>query len=347
MPTDDSGSVLAELRARTALRGAGLDPTAPLERASSVTNEVWLTATHVIRVNRRHDNRLAREAVVAAALPAGVGYPTIVARGGRQGEDWLVAERVPGRPLAHCWPDLSVQERRRGVRGLAERLAVLHGTTAPIGLPPVERAPQLLDPASSDPTAPVIDALAQAARLEHVDPILLQEAAELVRRLASSIQPFTSTNLVHGDVTFENVLWHEGEVTALLDVEWARPGPRDLDLDIVLRCCAYPKLHVGPAFEARTKSEDYAEVPWWLAEDYPALFAFPRQIDRMRVYSIAYDARELLAFPPPVSADSLDPRHPYCRLERVVRRRSYLDELAQAGTVPADPAPPRRRRRAI
>lgn len=344
MTNANSGSVLAELRARTALRSSGLDPTVPLERATSVTNEVWLTPTHVVRVNRRHDNRLAREAIVAAALPAGVGYPVIVARGGRVGEDWLISERRPGTPLAHRWPDLTVKERRRAVRGVAERLAALHTTRAPVGLPPVERAPQLLAAGSADPAAPVVEALERAARLDHVDAIFVEETAALVRELTPAIEPFTAATLVHGDVTFENVLWGDGDVTALLDVEWARPGPRDLDLDIVLRCCAHPQLHVGAAFEARTIPEDYVDVPLWLAEDYPALFAHPRQVDRLRLYAIAYEVRELLAWPPEVGSSRLDPLHPYHRLERVVRRHSYLDDFAQrAGLV--DPTAPEGRPR--
>lgn len=344
MTNANPGSTLAELRARTALRAAGLDPTVPMERATSVTNEVWMTPTHVVRINRRHDDRLARESTIAAALPATVGYPVIVARGGRPGEDWLISERRPGRPLAHCWPDLSPGERRRAVRGVAERLAALHGTLAPAGLPAVERAPQLLDVGAPDPTAPVLAALARAARLDHVDPLFVQETADLVQELAPTILPFTAVTLVHGDVTFENVLWGDGEVTALLDVEWARPGPRDLDLDVVLRCCAHPQLHVGAAFEARTLAADYAEVPLWLAEDYPALFAHPHQIDRLRIYSIAYDVRELLAWPPAIGGGELNPLHPYHRIERVVRRRSYLDDLARH-IDPAAAAAPRRPRR--
>lgn len=329
MTKGQEGTALAELRARTALRSAGLDPSAPLERASSVTNEVWLTPTHVVRVNRSHDNRLARETIIARVLPDAVGYPRIVAHGGPHGEDWLVAERVPGTPLAHHWPDLQPAERRRAVQQLATRLAALHATEAPSDLPPIVGTPQLLEVGSSDPTTPVIAALEQAARLDHVDALLVQEAIDLVERLGDTVQPFTATTLVHGDVTFENVLWHDDSITALLDVEWARPGPPDLDLDIVLRCCAYPQLHVGARFEARTRPEDYEDVPGWLAEAYPELFAFPRQLDRMRVYSIAYDARELLAFPPVAPVKDLSPLHPHHRLARVVQRSSYLDDLAK------------------
>ncbi|MEO7429607.1 MAG: phosphotransferase [Acidimicrobiales bacterium] len=328
MANGQKGTALAELRARTALRGAGLDPSAPLERASSVTNEVWLTPTHVVRVNRSHDNRLAREAMLADVLPSVVGYPHIVARGGSHGEDWLIAERVPGTPLAHHWPDLRPVERRRAVQQLALRLAAIHATESPADLPPVSGTPQLLEVGAVDPTLPVIEALGRAARLDHVDVLLIREASELVARLESALQPFTATTLVHGDVTFENVLWHAGDITALLDVEWARSGPADLDLDIVLRCCAYPQLHVGDRFVAVTHADDYEDVPGWLAEDYPALFSFPQQLDRLRVYSIAYDVRDLLAFPPTVGLRDLSPLHPYHRLARVVQRHSYLDDLS-------------------
>lgn len=332
MAKGETGSALAELRARTALRAAGLDPVVHLEQASSVTNEVWLTPTHVVRVNRTHDSRLSREAVIAEALPADVGYPRIVSHGGAHGEDWIIAERVPGAPLAHQWPDMAPGERRSAVRQVATRLAALHATQAPADLPPIQGAPQLLDMAAADPAAPLIDALERAARLDHVDPLLLREAADLVERTASALEPSTATTLVHGDLTFENILCHRGDVTALLDFEWARPGPGDLDLDILLRCCAYPQLHVGPRHEARTHAEDYAPVPGWLREDYPALFAAPDLLDRMRIYSLAFDVRELTAFPPTTDLEGISPLHPYHRLARVVERRSYLEAFLSPRT---------------
>lgn len=324
----EAGTALAELRARTALRAAGLDTTVPLERASSVTNEVWLTATHAVRVNRHPDHRLYREAMVADALPPEVGYPTVVAHG-RNGEDWIVLERVPGEPLAHHWPRLTEDERMCAVTQLAVRLAMLHRTKAPPDLPPVEHAPQLLEVGAADPTGPLVDALHRAMRLDNVDAVMLTDAADMVTRLAPALVPFESDTLVHGDVTFENVLWHDGEISALLDMEWAQPGPRDLDLDILLRCSAHPQLHVADAFVDDTHTEDYEMVPRWLAHEYPALFEARDQLDRLRVFSIAYDVRDLLASPPQVARRELPNLHAYNRLQRVVSGRSYLDDLAR------------------
>lgn len=321
------GTALAELRARTALRAAGLDPRAPLHRASSVTNEVWMTDTHVVRVNRSHDSRLAREAAIAAALPPEVGYPRVVAHGKRRGEDWIVVVRVPGTPLAHHWPRLTPIERHSAVTQLAARLRALHDTPAPADLLPVHGAPQLLEVNVDDPTVGLVEALERLGRYEHVDPLLAREAAEMVIRMAPALDPFVAPTLVHGDLTFENVLWHEGEVTAILDIEWARPGPRDIDLDIILRCCAYPQLHVAERFEADTRAEDYADVPAWLEEVYSRLFAYPRLGERLRVFAIAYEVRELLAYPPTAPVEKLNPLHAYHRLSRVVRGKSYLDGI--------------------
>src|SRR5947208_2790105 len=80
----------AMARARRALMEAGLDEHAPLERASSVTNEVWLSPDLVIRVNRQPNQRLRREAFLGPILPPTVDYPEVVAYGGQLGADWLI-----------------------------------------------------------------------------------------------------------------------------------------------------------------------------------------------------------------------------------------------------------------
>ena len=60
---------LAEMRARMALAAAGLDADRPLTPLESATNEVWAAGDVVVRVNRRTQTRLRREAALAAALP--------------------------------------------------------------------------------------------------------------------------------------------------------------------------------------------------------------------------------------------------------------------------------------
>jgi hygromycin-B 7''-O-kinase len=318
----------AEARARRALAEAGLDYAMPLQRASSVTTEVWLAPDSVVRVNRRANQRLRREAYLGPLLPAGVHYPEIVAYGGELGADWLIVRRLAGDVLSRRWPHMSNGERRSATRQLSLIMRNMHHVATPEHLPQFELAPQLLANRSHNATAPLLDALRDLAGAPHVDPDLVDSLVAIVEDTRHVLEPFDTSHLVHGDLTFENVLWDGRAITALLDFEWARGGPSDLDLDVLLRFCAFPYLHVAEDYEDATLARDYAPVPYWLAEDYPELFDHPSLLERMRIYCIAYDVRELQAFPPPAPPEQLSPHHPVNRLDRTARGRSHLDRLA-------------------
>ena len=329
-PMNEHRNPMAMARARHALLHAGLDSTVPLEAASSVTNEVWMTEHHVIRVNRRPNQRLRREAILGPSLPAEIGYPKVVSYGGQMGADFLVALRVPGKPLAHCWPDMTLQQRRRAISPLAEKMRRLHQTPGPANLPNID-APQLLRGDTLSPVMSLLVALDQARSLQYVDRALMDDVEKLVYDLTPAIEPFGSDHLIHGDLTFENMLWDGSDLRAILDFEWSRTAPADVDLDVLLRMCCYPFLHVGAQWVSRTRAEDYADIPWWLREDYPELFTFARQINRLRLYSIAYDLRDLTMFPPEAPAHQLNDLHSVNRLRNTILGRSHLDFL-DAGT---------------
>lgn len=321
-------SDFAEARARRALSDAGLDYTMALNRASSVTNEVWLTDDFAIRVNRKPNQRLRREAYLGPRLPAGVHYPEVVGYGGQLGADWLIVRRRPGDVLSRRWPSMSVGERRSATRQLAGLMRSLHAVACPPDLPPIDAAPQLLCDQEYAATRPLLEALDALLAMPSMDRQVTEDATEMVRATSAALDPFSTSHLVHGDITFENVLWNGTAISAMLDFEWARGGPRDLDLDVLLRFCAYPFLHVAADYEDQTLAADYAPVPYWLAEDYPELFTHPHQLDRMRLYSIAFDVRDLLQSPPTVSANQLSPHHAANRLARTVHGTSHLDRLA-------------------
>ena len=328
-----SGS-FALARARRALEEAGLPVDLPLERASSVTNEVWLSDRYVVRVNRQPNQRLRREAALGPLLPPEVGYPAIEAYGGQLGADWLIVKRVPGRPLSRCWPTMSRDERRRAVGQIADKLRALHRFDCPDDVPEID-SPQLLRTHTFRAVDPLLAALDQASSLAFVDPGFVDQVRTLVLETCSVIEPFDQHTFVHGDLTFENVLWDGHAVTAILDMEWSRRAPIDLDMDVFLRFACFPYLHVAEDYEAETRAIDYAEVPFWMAEDYPELFGFPEEFARLRLYSVAYDVRELIAMPPTRPVRELSPHHPYRRLERTLRGLGHLDRLA--GSPEADP----------
>jgi aminoglycoside phosphotransferase len=267
-------------RARRALGAAGLDIHIPLTRASSVTNEVWISDEYVVRVNRQPNQRLRREAALGPLLPAEIGYPGIVAYGGQLGADWLVLRRVPGNVLSRCWPTMSTDERREAVRQLARIMRAKHGFVPPADLPEID-TPQQLGGHGFRAVDPLLSALAQAEVLPHVDPHLIRQTRELVLDTCAVIEPFDIPTLVHGDLHFENVLWDGATVTALLDFEWCRPGPPDLDLD-VFSACSYPYLHVAEDYEHLTRPRT-TRTSRWMAEDYPSC-RVPERVERTRIY---------------------------------------------------------------
>ena len=322
----------AMARARKALEEAGLDYRMPLERASSVTNEVWLSPEFVIRVNRQPNQRLHREAMLGPLLPPDVNYPEIVAYGGTLGADWLIVTRHRGNVLSRLWPGMPIEERREATRQLAAIMRRLHTIEAPDDLPDIA-VPQLLDGRRLSAVDPLLEAIDRARPLPHVDGGFLDRLRAMAEDLAPAIEPFGVQTLVHGDLHFENVLWETDRITALLDFEYARPGPPDLDLDVLLRFCCYPFLHVAEDYEHLTRAEDYEPIPYWLAEDYPELFAHPQVFERTLLYSIAYGMRELLEMPPTRPPRELSRYHPYNRLDLIVQGRSHLHRLAgRAGT---------------
>lgn len=323
-------SALAKARARQALADSGLPSDGALEPLRSVTNEVWLSGEYLIRLNRRQDGRLQKEVAIGGLLPPTLDYPEAVAYGGEPGGDWLILRRPRGRVLSQAWPHLAAPQRDLAVQHLAYLLQTVHSLPAPAELPEIDDPPLLVSVDLESPTAGLVEAIGRLAPLPNIDRGLLDDTLSLVRDLTLSLEPFRATTMIHGDVHFENLLWDGSRVHALLDWKWARAAPPDVDLDVLLRFCAHPYAFVADAHRHHATTDEYAAVPWQFAAAYPALFAHPRQFDRMRVFSIAYDVRELLLYPPPVPVDRLPDHHAYHRLVAVLNGHSYLDDLAGA-----------------
>jgi aminoglycoside phosphotransferase len=323
-------SAFAESRARQVLADAGFDGEGQLTPLRNVTNEVWLTDEHMIRLNRRRDARLRKEIEVSRLLPPIVGYPQVLAAGGEEGDDYIVTARPQGQVLAHAWPTLSAAQQAAAVRGLSEMMRAVHSVRLPVDTSSISDPPLLESVSRVSPTEKVVTALQLVERHAHIDPGVIEDLRGMVRDLTLALEPFDSPTMIHGDLHFENVLWNGHQVSGLLDFKWARNAPADLELDVLLRYCTMPFLYVQDDRRRQVSAESHAQVPWQLANDYPELFSSARQFDRMRVYSIAHDIRELLLYPPPMPEDQLPQHHPYRRLISMVRGESHLDHLARA-----------------
>src|SRR2546430_2805513 len=132
-------------------------------------------------------------------------------------------------------------------------------TGADVNPLPVARALLLIDPAK---------------RLPGVDSGLIDALAARLNELRS-IDPFISGEeavVVHGDAHLGNVIWDGDRLAALLDYEWARLGPPDLDLQPFLR--VEEEGHPG-------------ELMADLQRTYPALFGHSQLLERLWLYDLA------------------------------------------------------------
>ena len=85
----------------------------------SPSNDVWLIDSLVLRICWRGDRtRLAREAVVAAHLPAEVRYPALVGSGTVDDLAWTVTRKVDGVRLDAMWSTLDIERQRSAMRDL-------------------------------------------------------------------------------------------------------------------------------------------------------------------------------------------------------------------------------------
>jgi aminoglycoside phosphotransferase (APT) family kinase protein len=317
----------ALLRAHTALRQAGLTGAGRLEKAPNSTNEVWFIGRFVLFINPDGaSRRLAHRANVLEHLPPGVPAPTFVGYGTVNFGEWLVEDRVRGRELSYTWSALSESERERAITALGLALRELHAVDAvDVGLD--ADAPFLqgdtLECPHQLPAGRLLDLLARSAQLQFVDHDVINRAVDKVLSSADVLDE-SPRSLIHGDLHFENVMCDGPRLVALIDFEWSRSGPPDLDLDVLLHSLADPALHVRGADDTELRRRDFERVTGWLRKAYPELFAHPRLVDRLTLYRLAYDTRALLQQPPDRPAAKLSPHHPYNRIVRLVEGRNEL-----------------------
>lgn len=315
----------AEIRARKALQEAGLPHDGPLARANSTRNEVFIATDHVIRFNQMPNQRLSREAALCHSLPDHSWTPEVVAYGGRPGSDYLIVSRRPGNSLSRCWPHMARAERKDAIQQFTRYLRELHRLPACDRVPAMDWTPHLLG--GETPTAALMAGLDRLDGLPGIDRGLVAGARDIVADIGDCLADFDDSRLVHGDLSLENVLWDGRTVTAIVDFEWCRGGPADLDLDVLARYFAIPHAHVSAEAERWQRPEDYDEVPGWMATVYPELFSHPRLEDRLLIFALAFEVRDTLSNPPPANKRDLDELHPYYRLDHLVATEGHVGTL--------------------
>ena len=180
-----------------------------------------------VEVGTKH---LLDEARLASILPPAAGYPPVLETGVREGVEWVLSSRVPGRNLAHVWPALGWQARSAALGELWTKAQAIHCVDPERAQAHVRDSSPLY---ASDPA----QAAGQLARLQQAGVLTLERVAVLsnaLERFWAAVH-LAPRILNHGDLCTENALWDEGHVVALLDLEYALLAPVELDLNELVK----------------------------------------------------------------------------------------------------------------
>lgn len=283
----------------------------------SWSNDAWLCDDIVVRVCFRGDrSRLTREAALGAVLPAECRYPRVLDVGEDDDLAWMVVARVAGTTLWERWKAMDARDLRPLVAQLAEIMRALHAWDPPgdvRALLDAHAAPGA-DAVGHDLLAlpfPRWQSLADAARtMRFVDAGLIDAVEQRLRELAAH-DPFVDehAHVVHGDVNFANTMECDGQITALLDYEWARLGPPDAELVSYVRAAGYWRPRPRPA---------RPPVVAWMQEDYPEMFAAADLRARLWITELVYLLRQLVVWPMTEPADAQPDEHPIHTLPRLL-----------------------------
>lgn len=299
---------------------------------ASESNDAWRIGDTVLRVCWRGDrSRFDREAAVIGAMPAAIPVPRLLDTGRVDELAWQLTAVVDGVSLGAVWSGLDRQQQRVAITQLGTLLSVLNVHA----FPPEVR--ELLDPPRSvEP--PTLDAvpgadlnplpvqrtrflLAPASNLPGVESALIDAVAALLDRLEPldpvgerALAARAGGVLVHGDAHPMNVLWNDG-IVALLDLEWARLGSPEMEIE--------PFLPRGP--DPRQVADARRRLGW-LAAAHPDAFAGSDLVNRVWLIELAYAVRHLL-LSPPEHGHPQEPEHPLQRLRRIVQGPAHLENV--------------------
>ncbi len=211
-------------------------------RAGGWTNATWLAGGLVLRLSTQPGNdKIRREARLAALLPPEAGYPSIVATGETGGYEWSLSRDIPGICLGEVWPGLGWADRTSTLCQLWQKAQAVH-TLDSAAVSTIARRRAWFN--SND----AAEAEASATRLVEQKIITARQAEVLGAALDRFwyALPAAACVLNHGDLTLDNAIWRDGLVVSLLDFEYAVVAPAELDLNTFLKHAFAPTEIIDP-----------------------------------------------------------------------------------------------------
>ena len=241
---------------------------------------------YVLRIGAREDafQRLKRETELIQSLSNEIPVPKIYAFGEQDGRVYQIQQFIPGQKLYSVWKDLLPVAQDKIAAELAAYLKILHSRTAPHFGTIYE---------DSHPYDSWSDYLSDKFKhtLEEIDMYRLQMVPGFVELAVNYFDAHKHVLqeavpvLVHGDLSFVNILVNHGEISALLDFEYALQAPKDYELWVIEAFCLYPNDYAEEEYEFFCTG-DFASFLHLLRKHDPELFEIPHLRVRMDLYHL-------------------------------------------------------------
>jgi len=235
----------------------------------------------VLKIENELDVTPHQPEIMSLALRAGAKVPKILDFGQIDGKRYLLMSKISGRKLSEDWFSFSDEQKENLIRQIVEQLKIFHS----IGFAKYSSR----RPNEFDNWETAIDWLTNLDRIE-VDKIAgrHREDFELVRDFYLSHKQLLYDSdppvLVHNDLHFENILHEGGELTGIIDFDFARQAPKDYELWHLLDSLRVPKYFVEEKLEKSWENFKVGQEIAWFKKYYPELFEKKDLITRIKLY---------------------------------------------------------------
>jgi aminoglycoside phosphotransferase (APT) family kinase protein len=258
--------------------------------------------------------------MVLQHLPAAVPHPELLEHGTTANRAWTLTRWVPGDIAIDTWRTMPSAGRERLAKQLADALAALHQWSPPADLRELvarrgdaatvdDLIGQDVNPLPIDRALALVD---EAKRSPYADPSIIDAVAERLRELRAFDVGGGDDVVIHGDIHLRNVVTAGSSLQTILDFEWVRLGPPDLDLQAFLR--------------AEEEADSHDVIPR-LAAQYPAIVAHPHVVERLWLYDLACTLRDVIVCPATTAPEHLPSHDPLRRLPVIVESPAYIRQL--------------------
>jgi aminoglycoside phosphotransferase (APT) family kinase protein len=167
--------------------------------------------------------KLAYERLRAAGIPA----PEVVALDVSKTlvpYHYIILTRCEGRPLIDDWPDFSATQQAEMGRAAGHYLAMMHEITFD-GFGKLSRLATEPWPRWYDHVEDFLERFAPGLVARGtLESAVYERMRAVIQRLRPLVDFTGGGRLVHSDYQFENLLHHNGVITAIIDFEWSIAG---------------------------------------------------------------------------------------------------------------------------